>query len=295
MRKIFALIGLVALVALVFVPLGCGQTFVTIYDSDQVGHTYWESLGYVHPSAVSTISGVASSFTAELSGNVTSVNVYLKKVGSPTGYLRMGLATVSGTVALDNALPDSFLANSTNDVDVSSLSTTGAHYTFTFAGTTALTAGTDYVFYLTCLNGTYDGATNYVRWSRQNIEGIYDTAAHYHNSGWHVLATDYSMDLEVYGLYDGATPTPTPASGSGGDAEMDALVNAILPWLVPLLICLIPALLGYKFVGELGFFIGLNVGCILAYVTLAGTAYAFPLWGIILVGVMDVAVVLMRR
>lgn len=294
MRKIFALIGLVALVALVFVPLGCGQTFVTIYDSNQVGHTSWESFGYLHPSAVSTKSAQASCFVADATGNVTSVNLYMKRVGTPVGYLRASLAAVSGSVSSDTALPSTFLANSTNDIDMGGLSLTGDHITFTFAGTTELTEGTEYAFYVFVLNTTYVSG-EYVQWSRQSVDAALDTASHYHNSGWNALDTDYSMDLEVYGVYSGATPTPAPTAAGTGDADIENLTAIILPWLVPLLICLIPALLGYKFVGELGFFIGLNVGCILAYVTLAGTTYAFPLWGIILVGVMDVAVVLMRR
>lgn len=298
-KKILSILVVCFLFASLFVPLvsaspNVPSQFIT-------GCTSSDTVKAVQPSSSSFNSAVGQSFTSDATSYVTNVKFYLAKVGSPDGNLKAVIYALDGaTTPGVDGLPSSTIIEESAVVSASTLYGTYSTITFTFMGSTQISAGSNYTVALVCDSATFD-SSNYVRMAVRATNYNSTMNFNYYQSSTWFATTAYELYYIINGdtVSSGVTPTPTPTAApttpSTGDADMEALVAAILPWLVPLLICLIPALLAYKFVGELGFFIGLNVGVVLAKVTLEGTTYAFPLWGIILVGVMDVAVVLMRR
>lgn len=290
MKKILSVLAIVFLLASLLIPL-VSATEVIMFESTPTGTT--SHLYNLHPTGGSGDSAAAQVFNSSATGYLTSAKFYMARAGSPQGELTCYLMGVTGTVGVD-ATPNATIFAESNTVSMADVSTSYTDYMLIFNGTYQLTQYKEYAIVLAVTDNTACDGSNEVRVGYGTGTSA-TNRAHYNTAAWIVATTDYRVRV-AGDTSSGVTPTPTPAStASTGDADMEALTDAILPFLVPLLICLIPALLGYKFVGEFGFFIGLNVGCILAYVTLASTAYAFPLWGIILVGVMDVAVVLMRR
>lgn len=299
MKKLLVLIGIISLIALVFVPLVSADADITIFSKPL--STGYHSLWSDHPGAGEGKSAVARLFNVDLAENgtyLTGITIPLAKVGSPdvnlTAKLYGATTTSLNTAALNGTLHDTSITTWNS----ASISTDTYGYNFVFNSTYQLVGGACYYAVIE-MEGNGD-ASNYIKsftstgTSSGNTNGYFNYGAWTFSAVWGAVTVYANVD-PVYTLSTDPTPTPYPSGSGSSDTTIQELTDIILPWLVPLLICLIPALLGYKFVGELGFFIGLNVGCILAYVTLASTAYAFPLWGIILVGVMDVAVVLMRR
>lgn len=249
----------------------------------------------VHPSGTVYVSESGVCFTANATTYLYNVTFSLKKVGDPSGVLVATLREIQSGVVGVNAYPKNTVLEYSSPVSSGDISGSYVNVTFVFSGTYELQSASEYYIGFQGNTSTI-GASDYIDFdasASSNDAGI--NRVSFYSSSWYTGLTEMYFIINGDTTEGTPTPTPAPTSSSTGDADMEALTAAILPWLVPLLVCLIPALLGYKFVGELGFFIGLNVGVILAYVTLASTAFAFPLWGIILVGVMDVAVVLMRR
>lgn len=93
-----------------------------------------------------SVVGVAQSFSAAISGTLTTGKMMIKKTGTPTGNATANIYAHSGTLGTSSIPTGSPLATS-NTVDVSTLSTSYTTYTFTFSGANAisLTAGTNYV------------------------------------------------------------------------------------------------------------------------------------------------------
>lgn len=85
---------------------------------------------------------------------ISSCKFYLRKVGSPTGNATAKLYAHTGTFGTDGKPTGSVLATSGN-LDVTTLSTSYALITFTFASPYTPTNGTKYVIVL-----SWDGGTN---------------------------------------------------------------------------------------------------------------------------------------
>lgn len=287
MKKILSIIGIIALISLIFVPIAASAP-VNLFNGGGVGDEHGGIRANDNSTALAN--QVVALFTSQDNGYLTTITLPMQKVGAAN-------ATVRG-VLYNSTL--GLLATSITTINASELTTSFTDITFQFNQTYALVDSVNYYAGVEVIDGTLDATTNYIEVSMDNTDfsntNLYAYPCRYTADNTWYYSYHTLVDLVVNGedVSAGGTPAPTEPPGNG-DEDIENLTAIILPWLVPLLICLIPALLGYKFVGELGFFIGLNVGCILAYVTLMGTAYAFPLWGIILVGVMDVAVVIMRR
>jgi len=107
-----------------------------VADSNAIGG----SNGFVYSGSP----GISQAFTG-VAGKIGSVTFLLSKFGSPTGGAVAALYAISGTYG-STAIPGTFLAYSDN-LDVSTLSTTATLVTLTFSGSAQyqMVAGTKYV------------------------------------------------------------------------------------------------------------------------------------------------------
>jgi len=107
---------------------------------------------------------VGQSFTASLAGKLSSCKAYLRKSGSPTGNIVAKLYAHTGTYGTSSLPTGDPLATSDN-VDVSTLSTSFELVTFTFSGAEQydLVNGTYY-----CIQLQYSGgdADNCAQWGQ---------------------------------------------------------------------------------------------------------------------------------
>jgi hypothetical protein len=107
-------------------------------------------------------------------------------------------------------------------------------------------------------NGSYANLPAGSYWSLQRINGI-----------WYVNGEQF--------------PSPNI-----GPVQADPLTEAAVNVFATLLIIAIPAAVFWYLMGEWGAFIGANVGAILCYLIRPA---AMPLWGLILLGVLDALIV----
>lgn len=151
-----------------------------------------------------TISAVGQSFACSVAGKVLdSVKLFLFKVNSPTGNAVAKLYSHSGTYGT-SSVPNTLLATSDN-FDVSTLTTTGQGITFNFTGANrvALNDATNYVIVVEYLSGT---GTHYVKCEGDNTSPSHGGNYSSYNGSWSAVST---LDLCFY-VY-GASP-----AGKGG-------------------------------------------------------------------------------
>lgn len=139
----------------------------------------------------------AQGFTPAVSGQVTHVSLYLKKVASPTGNMYVQIQTNNAGVPSNTSLAQS------NNLDVATLTTGYAWYTFTFATPTYVTAGT--VYHIVCFASTTISTTNYIRIGYDASSSAYAGGqyCYRYNAAWTANATNdllfqVFMDNAVY-------------------------------------------------------------------------------------------------
>lgn len=93
-----------------------------------------------------------SGFKTDNTSDITSIQLYLKKQGTPTGNLTVYIWNTSG------GTPSALVGTSSN-VDVSTLTTSFAWYTFTFTTPVNITGGSDYFWFLGA-SYSYSGSDN---------------------------------------------------------------------------------------------------------------------------------------
>ena len=148
------------------------------------------------------LDGRGSSFQASATFNIKSCTFYLKKNVAPTGNITAKIYEHSGTFGT-SSLPTGVVYATSDNVDVSTLSTSLADVTFTFSGINQkrLISGNYYILVLDVSDmGAASG--NYVS---MGYGGAVDGNGCYHYLGsWTAHATDYQY--KIYG------DVPTPAS-----------------------------------------------------------------------------------
>ena len=107
---------------------------------------------------VTTNDKLAQSFEISTASPVSEVDLYLKKVGSPTGNLTVEIQTDSAGEPSGTAVTN----GTSNTVSASTLTTSFADITFSFASNPSLASGTTYWIVLTTADSQSN--TNYVVW-----------------------------------------------------------------------------------------------------------------------------------
>jgi len=109
-------------------------------------------------SAVTTNDKLAQSFEISTASTVSEIDLYLKKVGSPTGNLTVEIQTDSAGEPSGTAVTN----GTSNTVSASTLTTSFTDITFSFASNPSLASGTTYWLVLT--TSDTQSNTNYVLW-----------------------------------------------------------------------------------------------------------------------------------
>lgn len=136
---------------------------------------------------------ISQGFKCATTDDVTKVRVWLKKTGSPTGNINVEIQTDSSGVPSKSAVSNGTSAN----VDISTLTTSYAWYTFTFSTNPSLTAGTQYHLVLQGSN-TVNG-TAYAQWGVDNYDVVYPDGSMsvYDASTWTTEAV-FDAVFEIY-------------------------------------------------------------------------------------------------
>jgi hypothetical protein len=159
----------------------------------------------VHPSSGANDSSAGQSFTGN--GQVLKQAFFLlAKYGSPVGNLKAVLYTHTGTFGTDGK-PTGAAIETSSAVAMASLPTYSTNYAwtlFTFAGTTILTAGTNYCIVVYADSATTLSTSHYVKVAYGDTAPvILGNGCYFDSSSWKNVAND--MLFVVTSTNDGAT------------------------------------------------------------------------------------------
>lgn len=154
---------------------------------------------------------VGVSFTSQ-GGELDTVRFRLAKYGSPTGNATVKIYAHSGTYGTNSVPTGDALATSDN-FDVSTLTTDQQWRTFTFSGANRITLVDD-TYYVATVAYSGGNATNYVRFYRDNTTLGHDGNECYYQSGSWSVSTTRDPIFTVY------TMQPS-SSGASGDFTKD--------------------------------------------------------------------------
>jgi hypothetical protein len=163
---------------------------------------------------VTTQDKLAQSFQISTASVVSTVDVYLKKYGSPTGNLTVEIQTDNAGEPSGTAVTNGTSAT----VSASTLTTSFAATTFTFSGNPSLSASTTYWLVLTTTDTQSN--TNYVIWGADTSTPSYADGAMFGEdaSTWSALSAD-----AVFAVKAPATQYDEPCvigRWSGGTRDM---------------------------------------------------------------------------
>lgn len=282
MRKFTCLVAVGILVCLVFLPMVSASVSLVASSTDSYSFSD-VFLNALHPTAVAgRYSGAVSRVIPSTEYFPVAYQVNMTKTGVPNAALR--------GVLLDSSFAELGVSNMT--IDSTTLTGTSTAFNFTFTGDVQFNTGTTYYVGVIVESAVLIDESN-----RVNIHSgfVYNanTKSYLGTSGG-AWINDYVIYMSLFGETTGvgATPTPAPTSSDSGDATLAYWANIIMPWLVPMLLVLVPAFLGLKFLGQLGFYVGLNIGVVITYFMLP--TYNL-LWAVLLMGVMDLVIVFYKR
>ena len=143
----------------------------------------------IHPSATTVRSAIAQSFTGN-GGNLYTIGVKVKKVGSPTFTLTAYLYAHSGTFGTSSVPTGAVLKTSTNTFSESDISSDIQDWIFfTFDGAYTLTAATKYVLVIAITAGSGLSSSAYVAVSCYTGFGHNGNTASFQSSAWAARAT----------------------------------------------------------------------------------------------------------
>jgi len=191
------------------------------YDSPDIVDSYSEenqdsstSVTALHPSSTGANSAHGQSFTCDGAYKITSVKFYMKKAGSPTGNGHAVLYAHGGTYGTSSVPTGTALATS-DDFDVSDLTTDFQLITFTFTGAQQyeMQESTYYcIVYENPTEGTID-TSNYVSLGIDASSPTHDgNSVYWDNSAWHSVSV-FDDCFYVYG--EAAAPENTAPTQSG--------------------------------------------------------------------------------
>lgn len=167
-----------------FSGVSTGTTLTTVMENPQVFQNTSNITFPIGRDAASTRQ--AQSFVA--SGDVTSVDVYLDKVGSPTDSLTVAIQSNAGTVPDDVDLASASVLSSV-------ISTTPAYYSFNVP--VSLTAGTTYWVVVRRV-GALD-LSNYVRWAANSADQLPNPAGTAQHNGTNWVGGSGDFRFKVWG------------------------------------------------------------------------------------------------
>lgn len=167
-------------------------------------------LQVLHPSAASGLSAISHSFTGN-GLNLDSVQLYIKKVGSPVGKITCYLYEHTGTFGT-SSLPTGSALDTSIEIDVSTLGADYALVEFSgFSGYT-LVNGTKYCIVLAVTSYTSMDSDNRPCLGCDSSSPSHGgNMGYYNNSAWTIFNTR-DVCFYVYGVPAGVTVTPDPAS-----------------------------------------------------------------------------------
>lgn len=172
--------------------------------------TYYEDLGYVHPTSSKTgASAVGECFTSTDNEAICEARFYLKKIGLPIGHLVAKLWHITGVYGTD-ATPDALLATS-DLIDMSDISTDLEWVVFPFSGLQqwCMMAGYYYITLEVADSTNIDGA-NYFEVARDDVPSPgYSGNYCYYNDGTWIAASNYDLTFRIYTTSSCVTITTT--------------------------------------------------------------------------------------
>lgn len=251
-------------------------------------------LNTVHPAVGASYSARSQSFQTWQNGYLESISVWVYQDINPSPFYTIDLAcrvTNSTSGANDDPNGETLLAQSLVNIDLTNVNnnTAGTQITFEFNSTLLLSSSTWYQFYVYAVPDS-GSIGNWIK-IKTNLggSGSYAGYAHEYTSGawgddnydtcFYVTALDAQPTPTPTPV---VTPTPVPADVSWGIwATLTPYANLFLP----LIFILVVAIVCGRYGGVWGFFAGLNVSCILIYAVMGATY--FPLWGMVLLGLID--------
>jgi len=128
----------------------------------------------------------AQSFTTTIAGGITSMQMTLKKVGSPTGNIYVQIQTNS------SGLPSNISLGQSANVDVSTLSTSYGLITFTFSTPVSVNANT--IYHCVLMGSFAVNGSNYVKDATVS-GGAYAYAGGHFSYRYNAAWTDGGGDL----------------------------------------------------------------------------------------------------
>jgi len=206
------------------------EELIDSYSEENFSNDY--SVIVFHPSSTGWGSAVGQSFTCGGSYKITSAKFYLKKYGSPTGNMHAVLYAHSGTYGTSSVPTGEPLATS-DDFDISLLSTSRVLETFTFTGAQQyeMSSSTKYcIIWENCESGTMDGSNHpYVGHDRSSPthEG---NLIQWLNSDWSFVNT-WDCIFYVYGEAVGPPPTNIKINIADAWKDVDSMkINIADAW-----------------------------------------------------------------
>lgn len=265
--------------------VSAGTNAVTASLSYATASAGQNQISAVFPSA-GTSSACGTTFNASVAGNLTMAIFYAAKYGAGLTF------TIEGRLYGVNAdtTNSTLLATSTNhyhETDLATYTTDAGAFTdaiFYFDGTYGITQYSKYSIVVVCTAGDLSIANKYIVF-RCNTANAYAGGSKqtYSSSAW---ASGGSDDVGFMVVVDTTLSTPAPTAAPTPTAT-ETFINNSMGYVASLLFILIPAFLCWYAAGGWGFFIGINIGVILSYLILGATF--MPIWAIVLVGIMDIA------
>lgn len=162
-------------------PIISGANILTGFDASASGPVkteYQESVNVDQSFRNSAgLHSMAQGFEVDTTGTVASIQLTLLKVGSPTGNLWVEIQTNSSGVPSNTPVSNGTSAT----IDIATLTTSRAWYTFTFAVPPTVTADT--VYFIVIRGDNAISATDYPRWTFYASD-VYRTGVAAYNRGY---------------------------------------------------------------------------------------------------------------
>jgi hypothetical protein len=140
------------------------------------------------------LDGKAGYYAPGANQSLKMVDIYLKKVGTPTGNYQLYVSS--------GASPSDTAASSVINIDASTISTSYTAYRYTFS-TPATTTGSEKLWVCLRAASSTSNASNYLAWAK-NFTAINGTDSYSRNSGW-VSSDSGAMKFTAY--FESSVPT----------------------------------------------------------------------------------------
>lgn len=215
-KRLISLVVTLGLVASLFVPFmsaSASTMYENYYDPAEWGGGFYTGSSYYY----------GQTFTPSVSHNITSVDIRLKRTGTPGGTLTATIyATTAGGAPTGAALDSGTYAGASVTTSFSWVS-----FTMAGAGTVSLTAGTKYAVVVTVAGGGGDNiAPNWYVWGGGSCAtGTYTGGDYVADDGGWIVYSGYDLGFREYG--DPLIFAPTLAIANASSiSQTSARLNA---------------------------------------------------------------------